>query len=231
MKTRPILVLWDIDRTLLTTGGAGQTAFLEAGRKTFGEAFTMDGVDTLGRLDTAIWRDAVRLNGNNGSPELEPRFRQAYQESLKKQINLQSTIRLLPGVRKAVGYLGKIEHLTQGILSGNYPEIGRLKLEGASLDSDQFAIWVGGTDGESRSDLVSVALTRYTELTLNSIETKRVTIIGDTPRDIDCAKANGCRCLAVTTGRFSRRILEKAGADLVLDNLTQTNEVVNWICR
>jgi len=231
MKIPRRMVLWDIDRTLLTTGGAGQRAFFEAGREIVGETFTLDGVDTLGRLDSVIWRDVALVNGLRDTGSLEKRFRVAYRNNLKRQISMKSTIRLLPGVRRLIGCLEEIKSITQGILSGNYPEIGQLKLQGAGLRCDTFKVWVGGSDGNSRQDLVQVALTRYARLATAAIEPGHVIIIGDTPRDVDCAKAHGCRCVAVATGRFSKEALEKAGADFVREDLTNTEKVLNWICH
>jgi len=229
MKILPALVLWDIDGTLLTVGGAGKRAYAEAGRRIFGESFTLDGVDTYGRSDTAIWHDVARLNGSNTSAELEQVFRKCYRADLRAQIELQKTVQLLPGVREIVEQLAKMESLTQGILSGNYPEIGRLKVESGGLDCERFSIWVGGSDGLSRSGLLSVALAQYADLTGGAIDMSQVVLIGDTPRDIDCARANGCNCIAVATGAFSRHVLEETGAGTVFDDLSKPGEVIDSI--
>jgi phosphoglycolate phosphatase-like HAD superfamily hydrolase len=226
-----ILILWDIDRTLLTMDNAGKKAFLEAGQIVFGDGFTMDGVDTLGRLDPAILKEAVEVSGLGDPGGFEMRFRAAYRDRLEGLLLRRPTIRLLPGVRSLVGRLGKIPSVTQGVLSGNYPEIGRLKLRLAGLCRDPFKVWVGGSDGDTRRDLVQVALSRYAGLTGVAVTAWNVVIIGDTPRDVDCAIANGCRCLAVATGRFSKEMLEAAGAHCVRENLTCTEQMLGWICN
>jgi phosphoglycolate phosphatase len=230
VRLQQVMVLWDVDRTLLTTNGASRRALSDAGGNLFGEKSTLDGIDLLGRLDPAIWRDIARANGLSDVNASENRFRATYLDCLRKQQASQSTIRSLPGVRELVRRLAEIKRITQGILSGNYPEIGRLKVQSAGLNFGQFSICVWGSDGETRRDLLPVALARYTELTGLPIDAKQVVIIGDTPRDIDCAKAHGCRCLAVATGRSPKEVLEKAGADLVQVDLTDTEKVVDWIC-
>jgi phosphoglycolate phosphatase-like HAD superfamily hydrolase len=98
-------------------------------------------------------------------------------------------------------------------------------------DIDRTLLTTGGADGKSRRDLVPVALDRYARLAGVPIAPGKVVIIGDTPRDIDCARANGCRSLAVATGRFPKEALDKAGADLVLEDLMNTEKILAWIFR
>lgn len=230
MSTKRILVLWDVDRTLLATDGGSWRALFDAGCSIFGESFTLDGLDMWGRPDSAIWREVARANGLSDAGAEEDRFRAAYLDSLKEQQASRSTIRSLPGARELVERLAEQDQVTQAILSGNYPEIGRLKVERAGLDLGCFTVCAWGSDGTERRDLVPVALARYREHTGRPIEPGQVIIIGDTPRDVDCARAYGCRCLAVATGRSSLEALEETGADLVLADLTDTERVLGWIC-
>ena len=87
--------------------------------------------------------------------------------------------------------------------------------------------WAG--DAPDRRGLVPVAMRRFAERTGAPVAGERVVIIGDTPADIDCAHASGARCLAVATGHFSADTLRAAGADLVADDLRDTERLLAWI--
>ncbi|MBW2090790.1 MAG: HAD family hydrolase [Deltaproteobacteria bacterium] len=140
MKTKSnnpttMLVLWDIDGTLMTTSGAGRAAFLEAGRELFGEHFSLEGVDQLGRLDSVIWRDAAKVNRIDDPDESEIKFRPVYLDCYKYRLISEPTACVLfPGVVDLIDRLDKQDQVIQGLLTGNYPEIGRMKLELAGFD-------------------------------------------------------------------------------------------------
>lgn len=224
-----MLILFDIDGTILLTQGAGIDAMRDAGRELFGPHFTVDGVEFSGRLDTLIWSDLARSNGVENSPEQHDRFRAAYGRLLQHRLETHPTARLLPGVRDAVHHLAQREHVTLGLLTGNYPETGRLKIQKAGLDPDMFKVAAWGIDGGTRRCLPPVAMRRHADLTGQSVRGKDVVIIGDTPHDIDCARANGCRSIGVATGAFSTRELEDAGADLAVESLAESTTVVRWM--
>ena len=119
--------------------------------------------------------------------------------------------------------------VTLGILSGNYPEAGRLKLSAAKLDPDRFEICAWGSDGASRSELIPLALTRYRERTGRALRAFAVSVIGDTPHDMASARAHGCRSLGVATGRHGMEELRRAGADWVVPSLAPPEPIERWI--
>jgi phosphoglycolate phosphatase-like HAD superfamily hydrolase len=224
-----MLVLFDIDGTLVESGGAGRAAMEAAGRELFGRSFTLDGVEIAGRLDPLIWDDAARAAGVDDPAAHHDRFRSTYARVLRDRLDRHPTVRALPGADALVSALAGVPGITLGLLTGNYPETGRLKISRARLEPDRFPIGAWGSDAPRRPDLVTVARRRHHELTGRETAVDQVVIVGDTPHDVGCATAHGCRCLAVATGRFERAELEAEGADLAMDDLTQTQTLVHWI--
>ena len=223
-----MLILFDIDGTLLRTQGAGRLAMADAGRELFGQGFTLDGVDIAGRLDPLIFADALAACELGEADDHQDTFRSVYGRCLETRFAQDATATLLPGVASLVGELTDRE-VTLGLLTGNYPETGRLKIAHAGLDPDVFSIGAWGCDGSHRRDLPPVALARYEASSGRSVSSGQVVIIGDTPHDVDCAAANGCRCLAVATGSYQTADLEAAGADRVVEDLSDTPSVLQWI--
>ncbi len=224
-----MLILFDIDGTLLLTQGAGVKAMLDAGRGLWGERFTIDGVEFSGRLDTLIWSDLTRINGVVNDDANHDRFRAAYGRQLAQRLQDNPTAKLLPGVRDLVHEIIDVDHATLGLLTGNYPETGRLKIQSAGLDPDLFKVAAWGCDGKVRRDLTPLAMNRHLQLTGRQVRGEEVVVIGDTPHDVDCAKAHGCRCIGVATGMFSVADLDAAGADLAVKSLADTGMVMRWM--
>lgn len=236
-----MLVLFDIDRTLITSraevkdggsrDGVGMASMVEAGRNLYGPHFTLEGIEIAGRLDALIWRDAAMRNGVNNHEAEHDRFRAEYARILRARLDAGAPVRLLPGARQLVEEFARLDHLTLGLLTGNYPETGRMKLEAAGLDTSVFKVGAWGCDGESRRALTPVAMQAHREHVGRDVQPHHVIIIGDTPHDVDCAKAHGCRSLAVATGAFTVEQLQRAGADLAVLNLSETNVLIEWALK
>mgnify|MGYP003888812059 CR=1 FL=1 len=224
-----MLILFDIDGTLLVTRSAGVHAMADAGRELFGDQFSVEGIDFSGRLDCLIWKDLVTSNAIADGDANHERFRITYGKHLHRRLHETSTATLLPGVHTLVHRLAEKSGLTLGLLTGNYPETGRLKVQTAGLDPDLFTIAAWGIDGATRRDLPPVAIRRHHEASGRAIDPEQVVIIGDTPHDIDCARHNGCRSLGVATGAFDRASLHACGADLAVNDLSDTGLVVDWL--
>mgnify|MGYP000558694495 CR=1 FL=1 len=224
-----MLILFDIDGTMLHTERAGVTSMLEAGRELFGDHFSFEGIDVAGRLDSLIWRDLCAANGVEPSDDNHTRFRTRYGRALADRLTREATARALPGVVPLLDALTKFEEITIGLLTGNYPETGRLKISAAGIDPDRFLVAAWGIDGPSRRHLPPVAMRRHRELLGRDIAADRVLVIGDTPHDVDCAHHNGCRVIGVATGSFSVDRLRDEGADLAVTSLEETSSLVDWI--
>lgn len=224
-----MLILFDIDGTLLLTEGAGIAAMMDAGRELFGSHFTRDGVQFSGRLDTLIWNDLAKLNRIDNHDHHHDTFRAAYGKHLSRRLQENPTAMSLPGVTELVHRLAALDHLSIGLLTGNYPETGRLKIKAAGLDPDIFTVAAWGCDGATRRDLPPVALQRHHQRTGRKVSPQQTVIIGDTPHDIDCAKAHGCRSIGVATGAFTVDVLRKSGADLAVTNLADVASIIQWL--
>jgi phosphoglycolate phosphatase-like HAD superfamily hydrolase len=223
------VVLWDIDGTLLQTSGAGRDAMSAAGHDLFGRPFAMAEIPTAGRLDPDIWRDLAAAHGVADADAREAEFRSAYCARLRLRLAQGSPARCLPGVAELVARVPELEGFAQGVLTGNYPETGALKLQSAGLALEQFPIQAWGCDAARRPDLVPVALARAQARLRAPLRARDAIVIGDTPHDVACAKAHGCRSLAVGTGAFSVELLERSGADWVQADLSDLTAILKWL--
>ena len=195
-----LLLLFDIDGTLLLSDRQGAKAMQEAGKRVVGDHFTLADVEFAGRLDPLIWADGARLAGVDADGALQERFRATYAEALQRRLDETHAAHTLPGVDVLLARLEQEEDVTLGLLTGNFPETGGVKLRGAGLDPERFAVHAWASDAPTRRDLVPVARARYEELRGTAIDPKQVVVIGDTIHDVDCAHHHGCVAIAVGTG-------------------------------
>lgn len=228
------LLLFDIDGTLLTTAGAGMRAMHSVSRQMFGEHFTFSGVEIAGHLDPLIFAQALAHNSLDHTQELHDAFKQRYLEQLRREILASGpAVRPMPGVKQLLETLDRrrLNHtpLTLGLLTGNYSDAVPIKLRAAGIDPSLFQITAFGDEAACRADLVALARIKHHQLTQVEINPDRVVVIGDTPHDIACAKAHGCRSFAVATGPFKLDELRRAGADLVVPNLSDPTPLLDLL--
>lgn len=229
-----MLTLFDIDGTLLLSRGAGLECVGQAFRAVFEREADVRSVNLPGNLDPHIWREMCLANGIRAevADEQHARFRALYAGLLEERLAQQvGRAYALPGVLALLDALEQREHVTLGLLTGNYAETGRAKIRAAGIDPERFAVAAFGSDGEQRADLVVVARERYAALGRAELAASQVVIIGDTPRDVACARAHGCRSLAVATGRYSVSELEQSGAESAVQDLTDTATILAWLDR
>jgi phosphoglycolate phosphatase-like HAD superfamily hydrolase len=225
-----MLILFDIDGTLLLTQRSGTKSIREAATAMIGESFTLEGVEIAGSLDPVIWNELATLNGIDDPESLHDEFRTRYVEYFTRRMEENPTAATaLPGVPELLETLDGRPGVTLGILTGNYPETGRMKIEMAGIDPSRFDVTVWGTDGARRRELPGVAMSIYNETASGAIDPGRVVVIGDTPHDVDCALHHGCRSLAVATGQYEAATLREAGAHLVVPNLAETDMLAGWL--
>jgi phosphoglycolate phosphatase len=226
-----VLILFDIDMTLLTTNGAGPAALAEAGRALHGPEFRTDTIDYGGRIDPDIIGELLTVNGVEPTLEARSALRREYAERLPAAV--AGKTRSMPGVPSLLAALAGEAEVTVGVLTGNFEETGCHKLQAAGLDLEGFRVRVWGDDSplepHSRDQLPGVALERYTALHARELDPAHAVVIGDTIHDIACARAHGLRALAVATGHQPADILERANPDLVLADLSNTQETLEWL--
>jgi len=230
-----MLLLFDIDATLITTSRAGITALGLAGKDAFGPAFTIEGVDFAGRLDPLIVDDLLTRNDQLISSSNRETLRTGYRIHLIRLLSQPGMGRPMVGVMPLLENLRADNHHTLGLLTGNFPETGRIKLRACGIEPDNFLIQVWGDESPhnppSRTHLAPIALERAGHRLRRPILGHEAIIIGDTPHDIRCAKSSGMRCLAVATGMFTVDQLQSMGADRVVPDLSDTRAIVDYLSQ
>jgi phosphoglycolate phosphatase-like HAD superfamily hydrolase len=225
-----MLVLFDIDGTLLRSTGVGMGAMREALESMHpGLEFPFDGIPIAGRLDTLIWRDLLARHAIPPREEDHAEFRRRYVERFGRRVAAGAEVRALPGAAELAARLAAAPGVTVGLLTGNYPETGRMKIDAAGFDASIFRFGAFAGDGPDRRSLVPVAMRRLREHEGRTVAPGEIVVIGDTPHDVDCAAAHGCRSLAVATGHHGEAELRAAGADLVAATLSGTGTLASWI--
>lgn len=227
------LVLFDIDGTLVNTQGAGARAFRRAMIEVYGETGPIDAYDFHGRTDPQIARALLRLAGlqdeaiDRGLSDLWT----AYLRELTVELDRpDSEVRVLDGVAALLDALHATgEHLV-ALLTGNIEPGARLKLRAAGL-WHRFDFGAYGSDHERRDRLPAVAVRRARERAGIDFRGRDIVIVGDTPFDVSCGRSLGVWAVAVATGKHSTRELEAVGADVVLQDLSDTERAVLAIDR
>lgn len=226
------LLLFDIDGTLVLTGGAGHRAMARAFLDVFGVADALSGIEMAGRTDTSILADALERHRLTARPADHAVFLARYVECLRKEVPRQvPDKRVLPGIQALLDALAPAPDHFLGLLTGNYADAAEVKLS-------HFGLWryfrcgAFGEDDHDRNRLVPVALSRAHAAGLPpGVDASGVVVIGDTPRDVACAHAHGARCIAVATGQYDADALRAAGADAVFDDLADTGAVLDALVR
>ncbi len=212
------LLLFDIDGTLMLSHGGGIRAMTSAACRVFGPPFAMDTIDCNGRLDPDIVLEALAHNGvHTSTPEDVSRFCQHYFELLPQELH---SARALPGVLDLLGRLRENKRVVLGLVTGNYAESGRIKLRSVGIDPGWFVVNGFGDLAQTRAALVRWAIDEASAIAGRPMDATDTLVIGDTPRDVECAKANGCLAVAVATGHFSVDALRATEADLVLPDFS-----------
>lgn len=221
------LLLFDIDGTLVLTGGAGKRAMMRAMGAVFGVSDGFSGVSMAGRTDSELLSGALARIGVPDTPEAHERFRHTYLSFLAEEIHHPGSGRkgVMPGVRALLDALSSRPHAHVALLTGNYREAAREKLTHFAL-WDFFPWGAFGEESPDRNELARIALKRAEGMGVPSDARERVVVIGDTPQDVSAARAIGGLSVAVATGMHTTDELAHAGADVVLSDLSETEAVL-----
>jgi phosphoglycolate phosphatase len=221
------LVLFDIDGTLVLTGGAGKRGMTRAFESLFGIPDAFAAISLAGRTDTSILEDALARHGVPFTSKDIAAFRSRYLDCLRQEV-AQTTAgkQVLPGILPLLSVLDTSSQSFLGLLTGNYAEAAEVKLGHFDLWR-YFRCGAFGEDAHDRNHLVPIALDRARACGLPfDIDADRVVVVGDTPRDVACAHAHGARIVAVATGEYSAGELREAGAEVVFEDLSDTPAVL-----
>lgn len=230
MTTR--LVLFDIDGTLVLTGGAGIRAMNRACEEMVGHAAALTGIPVAGRTDWIILDDVARTHGKALDGALLEELRKRYLAHLREEIDVPGSGRkgVMPGIRELLDALQQRDDTALGLLTGNFIEGARIKLGHFDLWK-YFRCGAFGDDAADRNALVPVAMRRARELGLADVAARDVLVVGDTPHDIACALAVGATAVGVATGGHSVESLRDSGADVVFQDLSDTTAFLDLLAR
>jgi phosphoglycolate phosphatase-like HAD superfamily hydrolase len=218
------LLLFDIDGTLITSGGAGEGALCDAMRARFGVEETLDGLTIAGATDSAIAGALLARHNIPGTAENKIALLDAYLGFLEQRLPNHAG-RLLPGILTLLERLRHDPRFVLGLLTGNLAHGARIKL-------DHFGVWeffefgAFADDHHDRNELGHFARARAKDARGTDFPPDRIIVLGDTPRDIACGKAIGARTVAIATGHYSIETLVGHAPDLVFADLADTDAVV-----
>jgi phosphoglycolate phosphatase-like HAD superfamily hydrolase len=213
------LLLFDVDGTLVTARGAGRLAIGHALTSTYGTAGPIEGYDFRGKTDQRIVWDLMRdagLGDGRIAAGLAACF-EAYVAELRRLIGDGSRVTIMPGVGELVRTLAARGDAVVGLLTGNIEPGARVKLAPTGL-WDLFRVGAFGSDDMDRRRLPAIACERALQVTGRRFAFEQVTIIGDTPLDVDCARACGAVAAAVATGFHPAADLQACTPDLFFED-------------
>jgi phosphoglycolate phosphatase len=213
-----IVCLFDIDGTLISSGGAGKAALEAALAEEFGVAHLIEKLQLSGRTDRAIIRDLFRLHVIEETPDNLRRLTAAYLRHLPASLRRNGG-RVLPGVAELLVRLADRKDVLVGLLTGNVRDGARVKLGYFGLH-EHFTLGGYGDHHFDRDDVAREALAEV-RLRLNgAADPAHIWVVGDTPLDVRCARAIGARAAAVATGWHSREELADHRPDVLLTDLS-----------
>lgn len=212
------LVLFDIDGTLVRTGGAGVKAFAKVFETEFGAADGFENLKFAGRTDMSLVREFFGVHGIAATPQNFQRFFERYVFWLD-QILLKSETAVCPGVREFIQELQELPGApVLGLLTGNIRLGAEIKLRHFDLWK-AFATGAFADDHEDRDQIAAVARERGCKILGEDLRDEQVVVIGDTPLDIRCARAIGAKALGVATGGSTLQELRRHAPDWAVPDL------------
>ena len=216
------LLLWDIDLTLIKTGGAGIRSLNHAFEEVFGWENALESVTPQGKTDPAIIREVCLRHGVGEDSEVSSTVESIlvrYVEYLSEEVAGTDNYAVLPGVTEVLDSIRDRDDVTLGLATGNIEEGARIKLERGGLNP-YFAFGGFGRISERRVDVVRDAVRQAGRWTKREFLPEDTFVIGDTPLDVEAGHAAGFGTIAVATGSFTFDDLVATGADLVIENFS-----------
>jgi phosphoglycolate phosphatase-like HAD superfamily hydrolase len=222
------LVLFDVDGTLLRAGEAGPSSFDRAVASVLGVTPT-ERPHMAGKTDRQIVGEYLESLGVARTPQVVSALLEALADALAvadSRGDIRSGGSALPGVAALLERLAGDDRVLSSLLTGNVVPNAKRKTAAFGLDTWlDFEVGAYGSDHHDRNQLVPVALRRLQDRRDVTLKPSDVWVVGDTPRDLACARAGGVRCLLVATGGYSLADLEPLGADVTLKDLSDTDSV------
>lgn len=225
------LVLFDIDGTLLNSGGLGRDSM----RRALGMIFGSPGNPSYrydGKTDKQIVRDVMRLEGHSDE-HIDSRMDtllDTYLDGLRTGAESgKFNVRPLDGVPQILDALEARDDVVLGLLTGNVEPGARIKLKLAGIDPDRFRVNAFGSDHEHRPALPAIAQRRAGEQLGLDLAGDRLVVIGDTPADIECGRSLGAKAIGVASGHYTVEQLQSHNPYAVFPSLRDTAKVLDTI--
>jgi phosphoglycolate phosphatase len=218
------LLLFDIDGTLLTSGGAGERALRRGFRDRFGIDDDLARVEIAGRTDSGIARRMLATHGLDETPENLAAFFDGYLHFLSEELPA-SPGTLLPGIVALLEALHPRPDIVLALLTGNLER-------GAEIKLTHYGVWhyfefgAYADDHHDRNELGRFARTRAQEKHGIDFPSDHIFVLGDTPHDISCARAIGAKAIAIATGKFSQAELGALAPDYLFADLGDVPRVL-----
>lgn len=226
------LVLFDIDGTLILTGGAGMRAFHRAVFEVFNLPADQAGIRFDGKTDPLVAREFLAHFGQEDrwQPQSRAALFTAYLAALEEEMaraQAMGFIRILPGVESLLAALASRTEFALGLVTGNLEQGARIKLGRAGIDR-YFRFGGYGSDAEDRTALIRIGIGRGAQCVAPA-PVEAAFVIGDTPLDITHGRAAGAQVIAVASGRYNPADLEAYHPDLLVPNLCDSGSIISFI--
>jgi phosphoglycolate phosphatase len=221
------LFLFDIDGTILLSGGAGLRGMEKVLHDLHGVPNAFDGITPDGKIDTAIFREMIRTHGIEVKDEdaAIKTMCEQYLPLLEKEMAVSEGALLMPGFPEILERLSALPGAHLGLVTGNLEPAAQIKVGRWNLNRF-FKFGAYGSDHENRPELVRIAVSRAEKLLGQTIGMgPHIYVIGDTDRDIDAGRSNGASTIGVATNNASTADLKKAGADFVFEDFSDLDRV------
>ena len=221
------LLLFDIDGTLIHSGGAGVEALKRALTERFDIVDDLHDIEFAGMTDSGIVLSILKKHQVPPTSENVAAFLDSYVHFLSKELPLRKG-NLLPGVLQLLQKLKTRKHVVLGLLTGNLAR-------GAELKLNHYGVWhffefgAFADDHHDRSELGEFARNRAKEKHGQEFSAEEIDVIGDTPRDIACGRALGARTIAVATGTWSLEKLAEHKPDFLIDDFSEVDRLIDTL--
>lgn len=222
------VLLFDLDGTIMLSGGAGMRAMSRAFLERYGLSDAFRDIVPDGKTDPIIFREIIRTRGLQVTDEAQAIRELAgiYEKHLHVEMLISPNARLMPGILEILEALSRRPDFLLGLLTGNFENTAKIKL--ARFDLNRFfRFGAFASDHDVRAELVPIAIAHAERVAGQPIGLGRhVIVIGDTPLDVRCALDNNATAIGVATANFSAEILLASGAHLCFENFLDTSGVL-----